>query len=97
MSHKTEIIEIRDVAKKFASNGKVPTSAADSARYLLKSIREEALEHGFTEADVIRAVLRTVFKQEKGCDCYSCAARRAKNELSQSDAGPPRRMRASVE
>lgn len=87
MSHKTEITEIREVAKKFASNGKVPVSAADSARYLLRNIREEALEHGFTEADVIRAVLRTVFRQERGCDCYSCAARRARNELSQNAQG----------
>lgn len=89
MKQKSELKELRDVASRYVSDREVSPSAADTARYLLTTMRREAVEKGFTEADVVRAVLKTVFREEKGCDCYSCKARRAESDEYRND-GPSR-------
>ena len=53
----------------------IHSDAYDSARSLLNMMRREAAEHGFTDADVIRAVLRPIFHRVRGCDHYTCKAR----------------------
>ena len=40
----------------------------------------EASQYGFTEADVVRAVLRPLLDRKRHCDCWSCRARRGELE-----------------
>ena len=76
MSKNAEIDKIRRIVISEFTGSDADVSAADTARVLLDTMRKEAEEYGITEAEVIRAVLRTVFREEKGCECYSCRARR---------------------
>jgi hypothetical protein len=76
MSRQTELYELRKVLASGTNEIEVPEKDVENARSALKTIIDEASGYGFTEADVIRAALRPVFRKEKGCDCYTCKARR---------------------
>ena len=81
MNHIDELSKIRKIAAKLATAKDVPPAIGDSARYVLQSMIEEAEDHGFTKAEVIRAIFRPGFRPQKGCDCFTCKARRdAANE-----------------
>lgn len=83
MTQKTDSIEItrlREMAVKTIAAESASPEVADSARDLLDTMRQEAAEHGFSDADVIKAILRPIFKKTRGCSCYSCKARRAEVE-----------------
>ncbi len=71
-----EVSELRHVVAQTIGEEAVSSEVAESARYHLDEIRREAAEYGFSDADVIRAVLRPLFRRTKGCDCYTCSARR---------------------
>ena len=76
MNHIDELSKIRKIAANLATAKDVPPAIGDSARYVLQSMIEEAEDHGFTKAEVIRAMFRPVFRPQKGCDCFTCKARR---------------------
>lgn len=48
----------------------------ERGRRLLDSIRQEANDSGFSDADVIRAIFTPVLRQARGCECWACSARR---------------------
>ena len=58
-------------------------SLVDSARILLDDLKSEAKEQGISDADVVRAVMRPVFRTQRGSDCWTCKARR--EELGQKE------------
>ena len=68
--------ELRQVAADTIADGVSSHQVVDSSRHELTRMMEEAAEFGFSDADVIRAVMAPLFKKTKGCDCYSCKARR---------------------
>ena len=88
MNHNDELSEIRKIAAKLATAEDVPSAITDSARYVLQTMIEEAKEHGITKAEVIRAVLRAAYSPQRGCDCFTCKARReASNGNHSRDLG----------
>ncbi len=68
--------ELRQVAAETIADAASSHHIVDSARHELTKMREEAAEFGFSDADVIRAVMTPLFKKAKGCECYSCKSRR---------------------
>ena len=75
-SDTVEINELRQAATQSIVNDVAVTEVDSATRNLMDDWREEAKENGFTDADVVRAILRPIFSKTKGCDCYSCKARR---------------------
>ncbi len=69
--------ELRQVAAETIADAASSHHIVDSARHELTKMREEAAEFGFSDADVIRAVMTPLFKKAKGCECYSCKSRRS--------------------
>ncbi len=69
--------ELRQVAAETIADAVSSHHIVDSARHELTKMREEAAEFGFSDADVIRAVMTPLFKKAKGCECYSCKSRRS--------------------
>jgi len=83
-----EIHELRQTAAQTINTGTTFSEVSVPARHLLDEIRKEAAEYGFSDAEVVRAVLKPIFKRTKGCDCYTCKARRieyGENEEEASD------------
>ncbi len=68
--------ELRQVAAETIADTVSSQHIVDSARHELTKMRKEAAEFGFSDADVIRAVMTPLFKKTKGCDCFSCKSRR---------------------
>ena len=68
--------ELRKVAAETIADAASSHHIVDSARHELTKMREEAAEFGFSDADVIRAVMNPRFKKAKGCECFSCKSRR---------------------
>ena len=68
--------ELRQVAAETIADPASSHHIVDSARHELTKMREEAAEFGFSDADVIRAVMTPLFKKAKGCECFSCKSRR---------------------
>ena len=85
IGHK-EIDAIRKFAALFVSDEPISTEVISSARKILDTRRQEAAEYGLTDADVIRALLRPVFRRKKGCDCYTCKARREDTKKNQIES-----------
>ena len=87
MARKKTSIKVGELRKVAAETFAAPASShhiVDSARHELTKMREEAAEFGFSDADVIRAVMTPLFKKAKGCECFSCKSRRS-GGLSDSD------------
>ncbi len=72
-----EIRELRQTAARTINTGDASSDISLSAQHLLDEIRKEAADHGFSDAEVVRAILRPIFKKTKGCDCFTCKARRS--------------------
>ena len=87
-----DALEICDVARRFSCGAFVPGAVEEAASEALRSLRGEVVGYGFSEADVIRAILRPAFERKRGCDCPSCASRRdgqlAKQEEQQMASAP---------
>ena len=81
-----EIRELRQTASQTINTSDVPSDVSLSAQHLLDEIRKEAAEHGFSDAEVVRAILRPVFKKTKGCDCFTCKARRSESGEYEEEA-----------
>ena len=80
MTSKTEdneIRELRQTASQTINTGDISPDVSLSAQHLLDEIRKEAAEHGFSDAEVVRAILRPIFKKTKGCDCFTYKTRRS--------------------
>ena len=73
----SKVGELRQVAAETIADPASSHHIVDSARHELTKMREEAAEFGFSDADVIRAVMAPLFKKAKGCECYSCKSRRS--------------------
>ena len=76
-----EISEIRAIVARVVGEEPVSLEAVQAARNTVQTLCQEAEEYGLTTADVIRAVLHPVFERFRGCDCWTCKARR--NELEE--------------
>ena len=85
-SEHNDVYAIREFAALFVSGEPISTEVISSTRRILDVVRHEAAEYGFTDADVIRAVLRPVFQLKKGCDCYTCKARREEIKKNQIES-----------
>ena len=69
---------------------RVPSAAEKSLHRLMpghQGLREDiasmvrqASRHGFTEADVVRALLRPLLDEKRHCDCWNCRGRRGELE-----------------
>ena len=67
---------IREVAALFMTGAAVSTEAVNSGRNLLNTLRSDASEYGFSDAEIVRAALQPVFQTKRGCGCYTCKTRR---------------------
>ena len=86
MDRSSEIEDVKGEASLMVKSEDVAEPQAESTRDLLKQMIVEAEEHGISQAEVIRAMLAPIFApQPKGCDCYSCVARRKGNPDFESD------------
>ena len=64
------------------------------ARGALRQMCDDAAKYGLTKAEVVKAVLRPAFQKPRGCDCHTCAARRAaKQSEIAAEQDPEARMR----
>ena len=72
-----EVSLVRDLVAQDVRGEPIPDFAALVARDALGTMFRAAAAHGLTAADVVRSVLRPVFERRRGCDCPTCAARRA--------------------
>ncbi|MGH2543306.1 MAG: hypothetical protein ACRDIB_10930, partial [Ardenticatenaceae bacterium] len=80
MTDTTELLELSDlrgIAALMVIDEPVSPLVAEVARETLDTMKKEAAEHGFSEADVVRAILTPVFQRRSGCNCHSCLTRRA--------------------
>ncbi len=75
-----EVFDLRQSVAQIVSDRPVPRAVEQAARSMIRQMLQEASRYGLTQADVLKAVLRSVFETKRGCDCPSCRARR-------SDAG----------
>ena len=71
-----EATAIRKVMFLIMTDVPLADSLEESARNLLDEMRSEAKEQGISDADVVRAVMRPVFRTQRGSDCWTCKARR---------------------
>lgn len=78
-----EISEVRSVIKRVVDEQPVPERVIELARDTVQTMCREALEYGFTQGDVIRAVLYPTFERHRGCECPTCKARRIQAEEDQ--------------
>ena len=80
MTDITELLEVSDlrgIAALMVIDEPVSPIVIEVVRETLEAMLKEAAEHGFTEADVTRAILTPVFQRKAGCDCHSCRTRRS--------------------
>ena len=80
MTDITELLELSDlrgIAALMVIDEPVSPIVIEVVRETLEAILKEAAEHGFTEADVTRAILTPVFQRKAGCECHSCRTRRS--------------------
>ncbi len=82
-SQRMEISAVRATIKQVVHGQPVPDEVIQLARDTVQSMRQEASGYGFTEADVIRAVLLPSFERHRGCECPTCKARRVEAEEDQ--------------
>lgn len=90
MRHQVELDEsarLHEIVALMGKNELVSTVVTDTVRGMLESMFKEAAEYGFTEADVVRAMLRPVFQRKVGCNCYVCAARRTRPDEAPASMG----------
>ncbi len=71
-----EVSDLRGIAALMVIDEPVSPVVVEVARETLDAMCKEAAEHGFSEADVVRAVLTPVFERKSGCNCHSCRTRR---------------------
>lgn len=77
MDRNEQTKEIRNAASRLLKTEDSTHSGLDSARDELRDLIEDAEKHGFSAAEVVKAVLEPVYApQPKGCDCFSCKQRR---------------------
>ena len=76
-----EISEIHAIVARVVREEPVSPEVVQAARNTVQTLYQDAEEYGLTPADVIRAVLHPVFERFRGCDCWTCRARR--NELEE--------------
>ena len=50
----------------------VSPELVQAARETIRTMRHEATTHGLTEAEVVKAVLRPAFRNNRGCGCSTC-------------------------
>ncbi len=79
-SQRMEISAVRATIKQLVHGQPVPDEVIQLAHDTVQSMLEEASGYGFTEADVIRAVLLPSFERHRGCECPTCKARRVEAE-----------------
>lgn len=78
MTDVTELLEVSDlrgIAALMVIDEPVSPIVIEVVRETLEAMLKEAAEHGFTQADVTRAILTPVFQRKAGCDCHSCRTR----------------------
>ena len=68
--------EVRAVAARSIQGVPTPNDLMQVARKSFQGMCQEAAEYGLTTADMVRALLRPVFEETRGCDCPICKARR---------------------
>lgn len=73
---RAEVSRIRVAAAMSIFENDVNGAVVEQGRRMLDRVRQEARYSGFSDADAIRAVLSPVLKQTKGCECWTCKARR---------------------
>ncbi len=71
-----EISEIHAIVARVVREEPVSRDVVEAARNTVQTLCREAEEYGLTTADVVRAVLHPVFERFRGCDCWTCKARR---------------------
>ena len=79
MTDATELLEVSDlrgIAALMVIDEPVSPIVAEVARETLDAMKKEASEYGFTEADLVRAILTPVFERKAGCECPTCRTRR---------------------
>ena len=82
-SQRMEISAVRATIKQLVHGQPVPDEVIQLAHDTVQCMRQEASGYGFTEADVIRAVLLPSLERHRGCECQTCKARRVEAEEDQ--------------
>lgn len=76
-AQRQQVSEVRAIAGQVARQQPVPQDFVEAGRGSLQAMFQDAAAYGFTEADVIKAVLGPAFEEERGCDCPACKSRRS--------------------
>ena len=80
------ISEVRSVATRVLLEERVAYDTEEAARGAIQAACDEAANFNISPADVIRAILRPVFRTSDGCDCPSC---KSGEERLSEDVGLP--------
>ena len=94
MEHQTKLMEmseVRGIVARLVRDEPAPYGDVQVANDTIQTMRQEAAKYGLTAADVVRAILRTVFERKRGCDCPTCKGRR-----SEADGEKSKRMGTPV-
>ena len=77
MDRNDKTTDIRSAASQMLKTEDASDQRLQTAKDNLREMIEDAEKHGFSAAEVIKAVLAPVFApRPKGCDCFSCITRR---------------------
>jgi hypothetical protein len=58
----------------------LPERVVEATRQEFQNRIQRAVDHGITEAEVIRSLLHPIFQKYGGCDCPTCRWRRQYQE-----------------
>ncbi len=72
--------EVRAIAARALREEPTPNDLIQAASESLMVMCQEAELYGLTTADVVRALLRSVFEKRRSCDCATCKTRRDESE-----------------
>ena len=84
MSHRIQPLsfaEVRAIAARAMREEPIPNDLIQAASESLLVMCQEAELYGLTTADVVRALLRSVFVKRRSCDCPTCKTRRDESEV----------------
>ena len=79
-NQKLSFSEVRAIASRAVREEPTPKDLIQAARESLLVICQEAALYGLTTADVVKALLRSVFEKRRSCDCATCKTRRDESE-----------------
>ena len=69
-------LKLHEILEQLVNHEPVPDADVTTAEDTIRLMYQQAAEYGFTKADVLRAVLRPIMENKRGCDCPTCKVRR---------------------